>query len=154
MAGLPKGSPAPSAEQITEPTLGWDFQPLHVNSSRIPGCHSHPALSWGRSFGWSLRGNPGVGGGGIEDRGRVGGRARGPAESEAREGNELGEWVPGTNSRLVTEKLLVITVATAETEGYRRFLRSAEFFNYTVRVSRGMPQTLEQTKGWMPGSLP
>ncbi|XP_046523639.1 multifunctional procollagen lysine hydroxylase and glycosyltransferase LH3 isoform X3 [Equus quagga] len=31
------------------------------------------------------------------------------------------------------EKLLVITVATAETEGYRRFLRSAEFFNYTVR---------------------
>lgn len=39
----------------------------------------------------------------------------------------------------MTEKLLVITVATAETEGYRRFLRSAEFFNYTVRVRRGMP---------------
>lgn len=36
----------------------------------------------------------------------------------------------------MTEKLLVITVATAETEGYRRFLRSAEFFNYTVRVSK------------------
>lgn len=34
----------------------------------------------------------------------------------------------------VTDKLLVITVATAETEGYRRFLQSAEFFNYTVRV--------------------
>lgn len=34
----------------------------------------------------------------------------------------------------MTEKLLVITVATAETEGYRRFLRSAEFFNYTVRT--------------------
>lgn len=33
----------------------------------------------------------------------------------------------------------MITVATAETEGYRRFLRSAEFFNYTVRVRRGMP---------------
>ncbi|XP_023102058.2 multifunctional procollagen lysine hydroxylase and glycosyltransferase LH3 isoform X2 [Felis catus] len=32
------------------------------------------------------------------------------------------------------EKLLVITVATAKTEGYRRFLRSAEFFNYTVRT--------------------
>uniref|UniRef100_A0A673VCI2 Procollagen-lysine,2-oxoglutarate 5-dioxygenase 3 n=1 Tax=Suricata suricatta TaxID=37032 RepID=A0A673VCI2_SURSU len=32
------------------------------------------------------------------------------------------------------EKLLVITVATAETEGYRRFLRSAEYFNYTVRT--------------------
>lgn len=32
------------------------------------------------------------------------------------------------------EKLLVMTVATAETEGYLRFLRSAEFFNYTVRT--------------------
>ncbi|EPY81909.1 hypothetical protein CB1_000698006 [Camelus ferus] len=32
------------------------------------------------------------------------------------------------------EKLLVIAVATAETEGYRPFLRSAEFFNYTVRT--------------------
>ncbi|PNI92651.1 PLOD3 isoform 1, partial [Pan troglodytes] len=32
------------------------------------------------------------------------------------------------------EKLLVITVATAETEGYLRFLRSAEFFNYTVQT--------------------
>lgn len=42
--------------------------------------------------------------------------------------------VPGAHSPLVTEKLLVITVATAETEGYRRFLRSAEFFNYTVRT--------------------
>lgn len=37
------------------------------------------------------------------------------------------------------DKLLVITVATAETEGYRRFLQSAEFFNYTVRVSGGDP---------------
>ena len=45
----------------------------------------------------------------------------------------------GSESRLVTEKLLVITVATAETEGYRRFLQSAEFFNYTVRVRRGTP---------------
>lgn len=45
---------------------------------------------------------------------------------------------PERQFRLVTEKLLVITVATAETEGYRRFLWSAEFFNYTVRV-RGMP---------------
>lgn len=36
----------------------------------------------------------------------------------------------------LTEKLLVITVATAKTEGYRRFLRSAGFFNYTVRVRR------------------
>lgn len=45
----------------------------------------------------------------------------------------------GAESCLVTEKLLVITVATAETEGYRRFLQSAEFFNYTVRVRRGTP---------------
>lgn len=51
-------------------------------------------------------------------------------------GSELGEC---PHSPLVTEKLLVITVATAETEGYRRFLRSAEFFNYTVRVRRGVP---------------
>lgn len=36
----------------------------------------------------------------------------------------------------------MITVATAETEGYRRFLRSAEFFNYTVRVRRGVPPAL------------
>ena len=54
-------------------------------------------------------------------------------------GSELGEWVLSANSWLVTEKLLVITVATGETEGYRRFLRSAEFFNYTVRVRRGTP---------------
>ncbi|KAK2117258.1 Multifunctional procollagen lysine hydroxylase and glycosyltransferase LH3 [Saguinus oedipus] len=32
------------------------------------------------------------------------------------------------------QKLLVITVGTAETEGYLRFLHSAEFFNYTVRT--------------------
>lgn len=57
-------------------------------------------------------------------------------------GSELGEWVPSANSRLVTEKLLVITVATARTEGYRRFLRSAEYFNYTVRVRNGMPSRL------------
>lgn len=75
--------------------------------------------------------------------------------------------VPSANSPLVTEKLLVITVATAETEGYRRFLRSAEFFNYTVRVRRGMPswrqevgagggvvvkfQLEECAADWMPG---
>lgn len=44
---------------------------------------------------------------------------------------------PKCQFTLVTEKLLVVTVATAETEGYLRFLRSAEFFNYTVRVRRG-----------------
>lgn len=49
---------------------------------------------------------------------------------------------PQCQFRLVTEKLLVITVATARTEGYRRFLRSAEYFNYTVRVRKGMPSRL------------
>lgn len=44
------------------------------------------------------------------------------------------------------EKLLVITVATAETEGYRRFLQSAEFFNYTVR-------TLGLGKEWRGGDV-
>uniref|UniRef100_A0A3Q3JRQ0 Procollagen-lysine,2-oxoglutarate 5-dioxygenase 1 n=1 Tax=Monopterus albus TaxID=43700 RepID=A0A3Q3JRQ0_MONAL len=32
------------------------------------------------------------------------------------------------------EKLLVLTVATKETDGFRRFLRSAKHFNYTVKV--------------------
>lgn len=32
------------------------------------------------------------------------------------------------------EKLLVVTVATKETDGFRRFLRSAKHFNYTVKV--------------------
>ncbi|XP_078144153.1 procollagen-lysine,2-oxoglutarate 5-dioxygenase 1 isoform X2 [Centroberyx gerrardi] len=32
------------------------------------------------------------------------------------------------------EKLLVVTVATEETDGFRRFLRSAKHFNYTVKV--------------------
>ncbi|XP_060029419.1 multifunctional procollagen lysine hydroxylase and glycosyltransferase LH3 isoform X2 [Erinaceus europaeus] len=41
---------------------------------------------------------------------------------------------PRSGDPVNPEKLLVITVATAETEGYRRFLRSAEFFNYTVRT--------------------
>lgn len=35
------------------------------------------------------------------------------------------------------EKLLVVTVATKETDGFRRFLRSAKHFNYTVKV--GIP---------------
>lgn len=32
------------------------------------------------------------------------------------------------------EKLLVVTVATKESDGFRRFLRSAKHFNYTVKV--------------------
>lgn len=41
---------------------------------------------------------------------------------------------PRGSSPVNPEKLLVITVATTETEGYWRFLQSAEFFNYTVRT--------------------
>uniref|UniRef100_A0A452I450 Procollagen-lysine,2-oxoglutarate 5-dioxygenase 1 n=1 Tax=Gopherus agassizii TaxID=38772 RepID=A0A452I450_9SAUR len=35
---------------------------------------------------------------------------------------------------LPTENLLVLTVATQETEGFKRFKRSAQFFNYKVQV--------------------
>lgn len=48
----------------------------------------------------------------------------------------------------MSDKLLVITVATAETEGYRRFLQSAEFFNYTVRVSGGLMGEVQSGVGW------
>uniref|UniRef100_UPI001EAF39FB procollagen-lysine,2-oxoglutarate 5-dioxygenase 2-like n=1 Tax=Oncorhynchus gorbuscha TaxID=8017 RepID=UPI001EAF39FB len=33
-----------------------------------------------------------------------------------------------------TEKLLVLTVATEETDGYLRFMQSANYFNYTIKV--------------------
>ncbi|KAM3618303.1 uncharacterized protein V6R79_018658 [Siganus canaliculatus] len=36
--------------------------------------------------------------------------------------------------RIPEGKLLVVTVATKETDGFRRFLRSAKHFNYTVKV--------------------
>ncbi|KAM9855658.1 procollagen-lysine,2-oxoglutarate 5-dioxygenase 1 isoform 1-T1 [Aulostomus maculatus] len=35
---------------------------------------------------------------------------------------------------LSEDKLLVVTVATKETDGFKRFLKSAEHFNYTVKV--------------------
>uniref|UniRef100_A0A3Q3ELL3 Procollagen-lysine, 2-oxoglutarate 5-dioxygenase 1a n=1 Tax=Kryptolebias marmoratus TaxID=37003 RepID=A0A3Q3ELL3_KRYMA len=35
---------------------------------------------------------------------------------------------------LLQPKLLVVTVATEETDGFRRFLRSAKHFNYTIKV--------------------
>lgn len=35
---------------------------------------------------------------------------------------------------LCAENLLVLTVATKETEGFQRFRRSAQFFNYKVQV--------------------
>lgn len=34
------------------------------------------------------------------------------------------------------EKLLVLTVATKETDGFLRFMQSANYFNYTVKVRR------------------
>ncbi|RVE71226.1 hypothetical protein OJAV_G00072610 [Oryzias javanicus] len=40
----------------------------------------------------------------------------------------------GERPRIPDEKLLVLTVATEETDGFRRFLRSARNFNYTVKV--------------------
>lgn len=33
-----------------------------------------------------------------------------------------------------TDKLLVITVATKENDGFHRFMNSAKYFNYTVKV--------------------
>ncbi|KAM7411025.1 hypothetical protein PAMA_021146 [Pampus argenteus] len=36
--------------------------------------------------------------------------------------------------RVPEEKLLVVTVATKETDGFKRFMRSAKHFNYTVKV--------------------
>ncbi|CAK6968723.1 procollagen-lysine%2C2-oxoglutarate 5-dioxygenase 1 [Scomber scombrus] len=44
---------------------------------------------------------------------------------------------PPTNcaeQRVPEDKLLVVTVATKQTDGFRRFLRSAKHFNYTVKV--------------------
>lgn len=39
-------------------------------------------------------------------------------------------------SFMSTDKLLVITVATQETDGFHRFMQSANYFNYTVKVSQ------------------
>lgn len=39
------------------------------------------------------------------------------------------------------EKLLVLTVATEETDGFQRFTQSARYFKYSVKV------------GWLVGSL-
>ncbi|XP_045395364.1 procollagen-lysine,2-oxoglutarate 5-dioxygenase 2 isoform X3 [Lemur catta] len=52
----------------------------------------------------------------------------------------LHPWSPclGTDSQkpsgIPTDKLLVITVATKETDGFHRFMQSARYFNYTVKV--------------------
>ncbi|KAM8881299.1 procollagen-lysine,2-oxoglutarate 5-dioxygenase 2 isoform 2-T2 [Synchiropus picturatus] len=41
---------------------------------------------------------------------------------------------PQAPAPLPKEKLLVLTVATEETDGFRRFMQSASYFNYTVKV--------------------
>ncbi|XP_059498697.1 multifunctional procollagen lysine hydroxylase and glycosyltransferase LH3-like isoform X1 [Stegostoma tigrinum] len=44
-------------------------------------------------------------------------------------------WVSASSPKPVsTDNLLVITVATKETEGYKRFIRTAKHFNYTVKT--------------------
>lgn len=40
------------------------------------------------------------------------------------------------------EKLIVVTVATKETDGFKRFLRSAKHFNYTVKVGHPMVKSV------------
>lgn len=49
---------------------------------------------------------------------------------------------------LFAENLLVLTVATKQTEGFRRFRRSAQFFNYKVQVT-----TSSLSDGWSKGVL-
>nr|KAF6475682.1 procollagen-lysine,2-oxoglutarate 5-dioxygenase 2 [Rousettus aegyptiacus] len=52
----------------------------------------------------------------------------------------LQPWTPclGADSEkpfsIPTDKLLVITVATKESDGFHRFMQSAQYFNYTVKV--------------------
>ncbi|XP_077365334.1 procollagen-lysine,2-oxoglutarate 5-dioxygenase 2 isoform X2 [Festucalex cinctus] len=41
---------------------------------------------------------------------------------------------PRDTAPILNEKLLVLTVATEETDGFRRFMQSANYFNYTVKV--------------------
>ncbi|XP_020822326.1 multifunctional procollagen lysine hydroxylase and glycosyltransferase LH3 isoform X1 [Phascolarctos cinereus] len=52
----------------------------------------------------------------------------------------------GGGERVNPDKLLVITAATEETEGYLRFLQTAKFFNYTV-------QTLGLGEEWRGGDV-
>ncbi|XP_067107322.1 procollagen-lysine,2-oxoglutarate 5-dioxygenase 2 isoform X2 [Osmerus mordax] len=50
---------------------------------------------------------------------------------------QLGTYVESSETKqepISSEKLLVLTVATHETDGFRRFMQSANYFNYTVKV--------------------
>ncbi|XP_077480891.1 procollagen-lysine,2-oxoglutarate 5-dioxygenase 2 isoform X2 [Stigmatopora argus] len=49
--------------------------------------------------------------------------------------NTLGSTdTPQGAASIPNEKLLVLTVATEETDGFHRFMKSANYFNYTVKV--------------------
>ncbi|MEQ2275338.1 Procollagen-lysine,2-oxoglutarate 5-dioxygenase 2 [Xenotaenia resolanae] len=47
---------------------------------------------------------------------------------------------PQAPASIPKEKLLVLTVATEETDGFHRFMQTANYFNYTVTVL-GMGET-------------
>ncbi|XP_069070003.1 procollagen-lysine,2-oxoglutarate 5-dioxygenase 2 isoform X2 [Pleurodeles waltl] len=55
--------------------------------------------------------------------------------------NPQGSDAPDTQTK---EKLLIVTVATKETDGFHRFMQSAKYFNYTVKV-------LGQGENWTGG---
>ncbi|CAL8312658.1 unnamed protein product [Merluccius merluccius] len=46
----------------------------------------------------------------------------------------LGAMCAGSHTPIPRDKLLVVTVATEETDGFHRFMQSANYFNYTVKV--------------------
>ncbi|XP_046879304.1 procollagen-lysine,2-oxoglutarate 5-dioxygenase 2 isoform X2 [Hypomesus transpacificus] len=50
---------------------------------------------------------------------------------------QLGTYVESSETKqepISSDKLLVLTVATQKTDGFRRFMQSANYFNYTVKV--------------------
>uniref|UniRef100_A0A2K6BEC5 Procollagen-lysine,2-oxoglutarate 5-dioxygenase 2 n=2 Tax=Cercopithecidae TaxID=9527 RepID=A0A2K6BEC5_MACNE len=49
-------------------------------------------------------------------------------------------------SSIPTDKLLVITVATKESDGFHRFMQSAKYFNYTVKKEGSVSQVFSTNK--------
>lgn len=47
----------------------------------------------------------------------------------------------------ISENLLVLTVATKEPDGFKRFMQTANHLNYTVKVSE-TPQDEESHESW------
>uniref|UniRef100_A0AAY4E7P4 procollagen-lysine 5-dioxygenase n=1 Tax=Denticeps clupeoides TaxID=299321 RepID=A0AAY4E7P4_9TELE len=58
-------------------------------------------------------------------------------------------WSPGFVILTTFDTLLVLTVATKETDGFLRFMQSANYFNYTVKVR----QTNEAPLEWKGGDV-